>query len=94
METERQAAETIALQVLAWLAGQSDLLEVFMGATGAGQDDLRMRAADPEFLVAVLDFVLMDDAWIGQFCTDHGMPGTALKEARAAFPGGEEMHWT
>jgi hypothetical protein len=31
---------------------------------GASLDDLRARAAEPEFLASVLDFILMDDAWV------------------------------
>jgi hypothetical protein len=48
----------------AWLAGREDLVEVFLGSTGASLDDLRARAAEPEFLASVLDFILMDDSWV------------------------------
>ena len=44
------AAETLALRALAWLIGDHDLLAVFLGATGASADDVRTRAAEPEFL--------------------------------------------
>ena len=64
MAVSRDMAETFALKALSWLAGQDDLLPVFMGASGVGQDDFRERAGDPEFLASVLDFLLMDDAWI------------------------------
>lgn len=90
----RETAETIALQALGWLATSEDLLPVFLGSTGLSESDLRARAGDPELLAAVLDFLLMDDAWVMAFCEDHGLDGRRLTEARAALPGGEEVHWT
>ena len=59
MQEER--AETVGLTALAWIAASDDLLPVFLGSTGAGEADLRARAQEPEFLGAVLDFLLMDD---------------------------------
>lgn len=87
-------AEIVALNALAWLSGNDELLPVFLGATGAGPDDLRARAADPEFLGAVLDFLMMDDAWVVAFCTDATLPFSRPAEARAALPGGIHEHWT
>ncbi|GAA0310605.1 DUF3572 domain-containing protein [Rhodovulum strictum] len=89
-----ESADTLALKALGWLAGQDDLLAIFMGATGASGQDLRARADDPEFLASVLDFLLMDDAWVLAFCQAHGLPGEALMRARAALPGGADPHWT
>ena len=89
-----EAAETLALEALAWLAGNDELWPVFLGATGAAASDLRDRAADPEFLGAVLDFLTMDDAWVMAFCTAAGRPFTAPLAARAALPGGALPHWT
>jgi hypothetical protein len=90
----RDEAETVALQALGWLAGNEELLPVFLGSTGAGAADLRSRAADPEFLASVLDFLAMDDAWIGAFCAQAQMPPEAPMRARQALPGGDLPHWT
>ncbi|MBE1283945.1 MAG: DUF3572 family protein [Rhodobacteraceae bacterium] len=87
-------AETLALQVLAWLVSQDDLLPVFLGATGADEADLRHRAAEPEFLSAVLDFLMMDDAWVMQFCDAQGVAYEAPMQARMSLPGGAQVHWT
>ena len=94
MSLSADAAETLALQALAWLVGNDDLLPVFLGATGAGQDELRERAAEPEFLGAVLDFLMMDDAWVTGFCDAVGLPYDHPMQARAVLPGGAQMHWT
>lgn len=90
----QDAAETVALKALAWLAGDDDLLPVFMGASGVTEGDLRAGAGDPAFLGAVLDFLLMDDAWVIRACDATGIAYADLAAARAALPGGAQMHWT
>jgi hypothetical protein len=90
----RDSAETVGLVCLSWLIGNDDLLPVFMNATGASEADLRAGAGDPGFLASVLDFLLMDDAWILACCAAQGLPNDAPMRARAALPGGVDMHWT
>jgi hypothetical protein len=87
-------AETVALQALAWLAANDDLFPVFLGATGASAADVAAGAARPEFLGSVLDFLVMDDAWVVAFCDDTGHPYTLPMMARAHLPGGAATHWT
>ena len=90
----RDSAELLALEALSWLVGNEDLLPVFLGSTGARADDLRQRAKDPEFLASVLDFLLMDDAWIQAFCDSAEYAYDLPVRARAALPGGAEVNWT
>ena len=90
----RENAETIALQALAWLVGNDDLLPTFMAATGIGMDDLRERAADADFLASVLDFILTDDTWVTGFCDAQSLPYDTLLATRQALPGGQQIHWT
>ena len=91
---EREAAETVGLRALSWLAAHEELLPVFVGATGASLSDLRSGAGDPAFLGSVLDFLLMDDAWVTGFCRATGRAFTDPAAARAALPGGQAVHWT
>jgi len=91
---QQNSAETIALQALGWLAGNDALLPVFLGATGASEADLRERATEPEFLGAVLDFLMMDDAWVVAFCDAEGLRYDIPMRARAALPGGQQVSWT
>ena len=88
-----EPGETVALQALGWIAASNELLPVFLGATGAGLTELRARAAEPEFLGAVLDFLLMDDAWIAGFCDAAGLPYEMPRAARAALPGAAAADW-
>ena len=93
-ESGQEFADTVALKALGWLVGQEDLLPIFLGATGTAPDELKHRASEPDFLVSVLDFVLMDDAWVIAFCDAEGLAYTVPKAVRHALPGGEEAHWT
>ncbi len=87
-------AETIALQALAWLVGHEELRDVFLGATGLSETDLRGRASDPDLLISTLDFLTMDDAWVIAFCEAHGLTYTDPLWARQSLPGGAQLHWT
>ncbi|SLN37450.1 hypothetical protein AQS8620_01373 [Aquimixticola soesokkakensis] len=91
---QQETAETIGLQALGWLAGNEELLPVFMGSSGASIEDLRSRALEPEFLGAVLEFILMNDDWVRDFCRATGQASDAPMRARLALPGGAEFHWT
>jgi len=90
----KERAEIIALQALAWLAGNDELCPVFLGATGGSGDDLRSRAAEPDFQASVLEFITMDDAWVMAFCDSIGLPYDMPLRARYALPGAEQINWT
>lgn len=94
MSMSQDAAETLGLQAISWLVSNEDLLPVFLGATGAGLDDLRAGVTDPAMQGAVLDFLLMDDGWVTAFCDHVRVRYEDLAQARAVLPGGEQVHWT
>ena len=89
---EKQA-EIRALSVLTWLVGNEELLPVFLSATGASESDLRERASEVEFLASVLDFLMMDDAWVIQYCDGEQLAYSTLMLARQALPGGTDVSW-
>ena len=91
---DRAKAEALALQALGWLAGQDELIGGFLMHGGLAPADLRARAADPEMLASVLDFLLLEDAHVMGFCDAQGIGYTLPAQARAALPGGAQFHWT
>jgi hypothetical protein len=91
---DRESAETLALRVLGFLAGQENLLSVFLEASGCGAADLAEAAQDPQFLSAVLDFLLMEDRWVLDFAGFEGISPEAVLRARALLPGGDLPNWT
>ena len=94
MALSREAAEVFSINVLGWLAGQEEILPLFLGASGASESDLRERIADPAFHLSVLEFLMMDDQWIISCCDALNVPYERVGEARQAMPGGAEVSWT
>lgn len=91
---QQEAAETIALQALAWMVADADVLGTFLGASGASEADLKANAGNPEFLGSVLDFVLLQDQWVCGFCDSVGLSYDVPMQARMALPGGAAVNWT
>lgn len=89
-----EQAEVIALQGLAWLAGNDELCPIFLEASGGSVDDLRDRATDPAFLAAILEFITMNDDWVIAFCDSTEIGYDQPLRARYALPGAESIHWT
>lgn len=94
MSLSPEAAETLALDALGWLVGNEEVLQIFMGATGASIEDLRARASDPEFLGSVLEFLTMDDAWVVSFCDSKALSYESPLMAAHVLLGTARMHWT
>lgn len=85
----RQAAEIVGIQVLSFLAGEPSRLGRFLAETGLGPETLRAAAKSPEFLLAVLDFVLKDAKTVAAFVAATDLPLESLTAARLALGGGD-----
>ena len=91
---DREIAETRALEVLNWVLSEDDLIQVFMGATGASQNDLRSNTLSHEFLLSILDFVLMDDRWVISCSKFLNIDPSQIQLIRMSLDGGQEVTWT
>jgi hypothetical protein len=89
-----EEAVLVGRDALIWLAGQPEALTGFLAASGLAPDDLRGRAADPEFLGFVLEFILGSDDAVLSFAAENGLSPSAPARARAALPGGDVYNWT
>ena len=89
-----EAAQVIAIQALGWLVGNDELLPVFMGSTGTSAEDLKARVEDTSLLLSVMDFIMLEDQWVLDFCDVAGFDPNKLQSVRHALPGGEMVHWT
>ncbi|WP_170478999.1 DUF3572 domain-containing protein [Ruegeria arenilitoris] len=94
MSISKNSAETLALNALSWLVGNEELLPIFLGATGASEQDLRNRVGETEFLVSVLDFLLLDDSWVVSYCDANSESYDLPAQARSVLAGESAMHWT
>ena len=91
---DREIAETKALEVLTWVLSEDDLIQVFMGTTGASQNDLRSNTLSHEFLISILDFVLMDDRWVISCSKFSNIDPSQIQLIRMSLDGGQEVTWT
>ena len=91
---DKEIAETKALEVLTWVLSEDDLIQVFMGTTGASQNDLRSNTLSHEFLISILDFVLMDDRWVISCSKFLNIDPSQIKLIRMSLDGGQEVTWT
>lgn len=85
MKTDR--AETIALLALAHIAGDEDLLHLFMADSGMDSTELRISAADPAQLGGILDFILGDEARVLDFAAAAGLDPEEPMRARLTLSG-------
>jgi hypothetical protein len=94
MAMTRAKAEVFAAQVLDWLAQDHGRIGAFLGWSGESPGSLRARLADPGLLLAVIEFLMLDESLLLAACAELGVPPETPMHARAALPGGETVHWT
>ncbi len=85
----REAAETLAIQALAFIAEDPDRLAAFLGATGLTPDGVRGSAQQPHFLAGVLEHMLADESLLVAFADSAGINPADIGRARGALGG----HW-
>ena len=77
-----EKAEILALEALAWLAGQPDGIARFLTVSGLDAADLRRAVGDRDLLGSVLDFLLANEPLLLEFCQDASIPSKAVHMAR------------
>jgi len=78
----------VALKGLGYLAESPEALGRFLVQSGMTPDSLRLRAGEPEFLAAVVDFLLADDDLLTGFCAAESLEPRTVHLLRRALPGG------
>ncbi|MCI0598425.1 MAG: DUF3572 domain-containing protein [Beijerinckiaceae bacterium] len=68
----RAAAESLAIEVLTFLAGDPARLGRFLSLSGLEAGHLRAAAADPGFLGSVLDYLASDEPLLLAFAANAG----------------------
>ncbi len=84
---DREAAETIGLQALAFLAEDETRIGQFLGTTGIAPDDLGARAQSSDLLLAVLDYISSDESLLLMFAANAGIPPEDFAPALALLSG-------
>ncbi|MCC5969788.1 MAG: DUF3572 domain-containing protein [Pararhodobacter sp.] len=94
MAMTQAGAEHLAVQVLGWLAQDHARIAAFLAASGTAPGSLRERANEPDFLLAVIEFLMADEALLLDCCAALDLSPQTPADARAALPGGVPVHWT
>ena len=85
----KEAAETLAIQALAFIAVEPDRLATFLGATGLSPDSIRESANQPHFLLGVLEHMLSNESLLVAFAHSAGINPADIARARSA----RGSHW-
>ncbi|KPF43075.1 DUF3572 domain-containing protein [Rhizobium sp. G187] len=69
-----QDAETTAIAVLGWLAGEPEMLSRFLALSGVQPGEMRLAVGDPGFLAGMLEFLMQHEPTLMAFCTATETP--------------------
>ena len=84
----REAAETLAVAALSFLASEPEHFGGFLAATGVGPDQIRKAARDRSFLTGVLDHFSSNEPLLIAFAQQQGIDPTEVERARILLGGG------
>jgi len=83
----KEAAETLAIQALAFIAEDTERMSGFLNATGIPAEQIRTAAGEPGFLAGVLDHMLGDESLLIAFADSAAIDPSAVARARSALVG-------
>lgn len=89
-----EQAEALAVQALAFIAADPELLSRFLALTGIEAHAVRTAAREPGFLAGVLQFILAHEPTLLRFCEESGFAPASVGEAYRHLPLGDERHQT
>ena len=81
----REAAETLAVAALSYLASEPEHLGGFLAASGIGPADIRAAARDAELLAGVLDHFSANEDLLVAFARHQDIDPGEIERARAAL---------
>ncbi len=83
----KDEAETLALQVLAFLLSDSKQISRFLALTGMDPQNLRDVATSPDLQVATLEYLLSDEGLLLMFCQEVGIDPAIVAPAHTLLTG-------
>ncbi len=86
----REAAESLAIQALGFIAQDPDRLAGFLSASGLRAEGIRSAARQPHFLAGVLEHMLADESLLVAFADSAGLDPATIARAHGALGGGWE----
>ncbi|MGA7386155.1 MAG: DUF3572 domain-containing protein [Methylocella sp.] len=90
-QLSKAAAESIAIEVLTFLAGNPARRDRFLALSGIRRDNLRAVAGEPGFLAALLDHLASDESLLLAFAAGSGHAPATVAKARDILSPPAEM---
>jgi hypothetical protein len=84
---QREAATALAIAALSFIAGEPERLGRFLALSGIGPESIRAAAAEPHFLLGVLDHLAGDEALLLAFAREHDIAPEGVAKARDVLAG-------
>jgi hypothetical protein len=88
----REQAEALAVQALAFVAADPELLPRFLDLTGISASQVRQAAREPGFLAGVLQFVAAHEPTLASFAAECGVDPSSVLSAIRALPFGDDRY--
>jgi hypothetical protein len=82
---QREVAETLAIQALAFIAEEPERMGAFLSATGIAPEAIRDAARSGDFLAGVLEHMLADESLLLAFADSAGLDPAEIARARGAL---------
>jgi len=82
-----QEAQTLAIEGLNFIANDTEMLGRFMDLAGLAPNGIRAAAGEPEFLAAVLSFLMDHEAVLLAFAASAGILPHHVASAHLALSG-------
>lgn len=89
---DRDTAEAIAVEALAFVAADPELLSRFLAVTGVEAADIRAAARQSGFLAGVVSFIAAHEPTLLAFAAGAQRPPEAVLAAMRALPGGDARY--
>ncbi|WP_318761543.1 DUF3572 domain-containing protein [Aminobacter niigataensis] len=91
-QKNQESAEALAVQALAFVASDPELLPRFLAITGIEAQQIRRAAQEPGFLAGVLQFILAHEPTLLRFSQEAGIAPAEVGIAARALPLGNDDH--
>jgi Protein of unknown function (DUF3572) len=88
-EPAREAAESLAIQALNFLATEPARLARFLAVSGLEAQSIRAAAAESGFLAGVLAYLGEDERLLLAFAAEAGVTPAEVDRARRLLAGGD-----
>ncbi len=86
-KVNRENAEILAINAVGFLAGDETRLQRFLALSGLDLAGVSENAANPEFLAAILDYILNDEPLLIAFAESQTIEPNFVERARYELPG-------